>query len=190
MSTHTTHGEVETGVYGLLAEFEHPEGLLEAAKKVSAAGYKRVDAYSPFPVHGVDEAIGAKTYLPWLIFGGGLTGGLTGFTMQVFAQSVHYKMNIAGKPIDWRSSFGWPSYMPITFECTILFAAATAVFGMLILNGLPRLYNPLFNVDEFARASQTSFFLCVQADDPNFDLDSTSRLLEGMSPKTITEVPY
>ena len=187
---HTTHGEVETGVYGLLVEFDTPEAVLAAAKRVAAEGYRKIDAYTPFPVHGLDAAIGAKTYLSWLIFGGGLAGAFTGFGMQVFASSVHYKLNIAGKPIDWRSAFGWPSFMPITFECTILFAASTAVFGMLILNGLPRLHNPLFNVEEFSRASQASFFLCVQADDPKFDLDGTSRFLEGLNPKTITEVPY
>jgi len=192
MSIHTqpTHGEVETGLYGLIVEFDTPDELLAATKKVVAEGYKRIDAYTPFPVHGVDNAIGAKTYLPWLIFGGGLTGGLTGFAMQVFATSVHYKMNVGGKPIDWRSSFGWPSFMPITFELTVLFAASTAVFGMLILNGLPRLYNPLFNVPEFAAASQTSFFLCIQADDPMFDPDDTSRFLEGLGGKNITEVPF
>ena len=188
--THATHGEVEAGVYGLLAEFDNPEELLAAAQRVAGAGYRKIDAYSPFPVHGVDKAIGAKTVLPWLIFGGGLTGTLTGFGMQVFATAVHYKINIAGKPLDWRAAFGWPSFMPITFELTVLFAASTAVFGMLFLNGLPRLHNPLFNVDEFVRASQASFFLCVEADDPQFDLVETSRLLEGLNPKTITEVPY
>ena len=188
MSTHahpTHHGEVETGIYGLLAEFHEPEALLEAAKSVAAAGYKKIDAYTPFPVHGVDVAIGAKTLLPWLIFGGGLAGGITGFTMQVFASAVHYKINVAGKPL-----ISWPSFFPITFELTILFAASTAVFGMLFLNGLPRLHNPLFNVPEFELASQTSYFLCVEADDPQFDLDETSRLLEGLGPKTITEVPF
>lgn len=188
MSTHapaTHHGEVETGVYGLLAEFLHPEELLEACKRATAAGYKKIDAYSPFQVHGVAEAINATTVLPWIIFGGGLTGGLTGFGMQVFASAVHYKLNVAGKPL-----VSWPSFFPITFELTILFAAASAVFGMLLLNGLPRLHNPLFNVPEFANASQDGYFLCVQADDPNFDLDETSRFLEGLSPKTILEVPF
>lgn len=189
MSTHTHpthhHGEVEAGVYGLLAEFDEPEALLEATKRVVEAGYKKVDAYTPFPVHGVDVAIGAKTVLPWIIFGGGLTGGLTGFTMQCFASAVHYKINVAGKPL-----ISWPSFFPITFELTILFAAASAVFGMLILNGLPRLHNPLFNVPDFERASQDKYFLCVEANDPQFDLDETSRLLEGLHPKTITEVPF
>lgn len=194
MSTHvhpaTHHGEPETGVYGLLIEFESPDELLAATKRVVAEGYKRVDAYSPFAVHGIDEALGAKTILPWLIFGGGLTGGLTGFTMQVFASSYHYKLNIAGKPIGLHNYYGWPSFMPITFEMTVLFAASTAVFGMFLLNGLPRLHNPLFNVPEFTGASQDRFFLCVQADDPKFDLEHTARFLEGLNPKTITEVPY
>ena len=187
MSTHThpTHGEVETGVYGLLMEFLHPDELLTATKKVAAEGYKKIDAYTPFPVHGIDEAIGAKTVLPWLVFGGGLSGALTGFAMQVFASAVHYKINVGGKPL-----ISWPSFMPITFELTVLFAASTAVFGMLILNGLPRLHNPLFNVPNFAMASQTSYFLCVQADDPKFDIDETSRFLEGLGPNTITEVPF
>ena len=187
MSTHThsTHGEVETGVYGLLVEFDTPEELLAATRRVASEGYKRIDTYSPFMVHGIDQAIGAKTILPWLIFGGGLTGGLTGFGMQTFASAVHYKLNVAGKPL-----ISWPSFFPITFELTVLFAAATAVFGMLALNGLPRLYNPLFNVPEFAAASQTSFFLCVEAKDAKFDLDGTSRFLEGLGGKSITEVPF
>ena len=187
MSTHThpTHGEVETGVYGLLAEFHNPEDILVAAKRVVGEGYKNIDAYTPFPVHGLDEAINAKTILPWLIFGGGLTGTLTAFGMQWFASAVHYKLNVAGKPLN-----SWPAFMPITFELTVLFASATAVFGMLLLNGLPRLYNPLFNVPNFASASQTSYFLCVQADDPKFDLGETSRFLEGLGPNTITEVPF
>lgn len=194
MSIHTQpathHGEPETGVYGLLVEFATPDELLVAARAVAGAGYKRIDAYSPFAVHGVDQAIGAKTVLPWLIFGGGLTGGLTGFAMQVFASSYHYKLNIAGKPIGLENAYGWPSFMPITFELTVLFAASTAVFGMLLLNGLPRLHNPLFNVPEFAGASQDRFFLCVEADDPKFDLQETARFLEGLNPHTITEVPY
>ncbi len=184
MSIHT-HDDVETGIYGLLVEFLHPEELLVAAQKVSAAGYKKIDTYSPFPVHGVDEAIGAKTVLPWLIFGGGLFGAINGYGMQYFASAIHYKINVGGKPLN-----SWPSFMPITFELTILFAAATAVFGMLALNGLPRPYNPVFNVPEFALASQNRFFLCIQADDPQFDIDETSRFLEGLEPKTISEVPF
>jgi Protein of unknown function (DUF3341) len=185
MSTHThAHGEVEVGVYGLMVEFEEPEQLLAAAKKVSEAGYKNVDAYSPFAVHGVDEALGATTVLPWLIFGGGLTGGLTGFGMQTLA-NFHYQINIDGKPL-----VSWPSFLPITFELTVLFASATAVFGMLLLNGLPRPYNPVFNVAGFERASQDRFFLCIEAKDPQFDLDQTSRFLEGLEPKSITEVPF
>ena len=153
MSTHAhPHDEVEVGVYGLMAEFLTPEELLSAARKTAEAGYKKVDAYSPFPVHGVAEAIGAKTILPWLIFGGGLFGAINGFGMQYFAMNIHYKINIAGKPADLGT---WPSFMPVTFELTVLFAAATAVFGMLALNGLPRPYNPVFNVPEFAGRRRT-----------------------------------
>jgi hypothetical protein len=185
MSTHAhAHEEVEVGVYGLMAEFLHPEELLAAARKASEAGYKKVDAYSPFPVHGVDEALGARTILPWLIFGGGLSGGLGGFAMQVVA-NYHYKINIAGKPL-----VSWPSFIPITFELTVLLASATAVFGMLFLNGLPRPYNPVFNVPDFDRASQDRFFLCIEASDPKYDPDQTSRFLEGLEPKSITEVPF
>jgi Protein of unknown function (DUF3341) len=183
MSTHT-HAEVEVGSYGLMVEFLTPEALLTATRKVVEAGYKKIDAYSPFPVHGVDEAIGAKTILPWLIFGGGLSGGVGGFLMMVVA-NFHYPINIAGKPL-----VSWPSFMPITFELTVLLASATAVFGMLFLNGLPKPYNAVFNVPGFDRASQDRFFLCIEADDPKFDLDETSRFLEGLDPHSISEVPF
>ena len=185
MSTHA-HEEVEVGLYGLLAEFTTPEALLAATRKVAEAGYKKVDAYSPFPVHGVDQVLGVKTILPWLIFGGGLSGGLGGFAMMIVA-NYHYKINIAGKPFAFGS---WPSFMPITFELTVLVASATAVVGMLLLNGLPQPYNPLFSVEGFDRASQDRFFLCIEGKDPKFDLDQTSRLLEGLEPHAITEVPY
>jgi len=184
MATHT-HEEVELGIHGIMVEFLTPEALLEAAEKVSAAGYKKVDAYSPFPVHGIDKALNAKTILPWLIFGGGLSGGIGGFAMMIVA-NYHYKINIAGKPLAWGS---WPSFMPITFELTVLVASATAVFGMLFLNGLPRPYNPVFNVEGFSKASQDRFFLCIEADDPKFDRLETSRFLEGLHPHSISDVP-
>ena len=181
MSTHA-HEEVEVGVYGLIVEFLEPEQLLVAARKVSEAGYTKVDAYSPFPIHGVAEAIGAKTMLPWMVFGGGVGGAIAGFGMQALAQ-YHYKINVGGKPL-----ISWPSFMPITFELTVLLAASTAVFAMLFLNGLPRPYNPLFNVPGFDRASQDRYFLCIEATDPKFDLDHTSRFLEDLEPYHITEV--
>ncbi len=188
MSTHAhPHEEVEVGIYGLLVEFAQPEELLAAAKKVAEAGYKKIDAYSPFPVHGVAEASGANTILPWLIFAGGSCGAINGFGMQRFGATVHYPINIAGKPNDIGT---WPSFMPVTFELTVLLAAVTAVVGMLALNGLPKPYNPLFNVPEFAQASQDRFFLCIEAKDPKFDLDQTSRFLEGLEPKSISEVPF
>ena len=169
----------------MMAGFVRPEELLSAAQAAKAEGYTAVDAYSPFPVHGVDDAIGAKTYLPWLIFGGGLAGGIGGFAMQAFASAVHYKIDVDGKPY-----LSWPSFMPITFELTILLAASTAVFGMLFLNGMPRPYNPVFNVPEFIKASQDRFFLCIRADDPQFALDDTTRFLDGLGPQTLSEVPF
>jgi hypothetical protein len=186
MSTHA-HEQVEVGIYGLLAEFVHPDQLLEAARKVTEAGYKKVDAYSPFSVHGVSEALGAKTIVPWLIFFGGLLGGTGGFAMQMFGSTVHYPINIAGKPNDIGT---WPVFMPVTFELTVLLGAFTAFLGALALGGLPRPYNPLFNVPAFDRASQDRFFLCIQATDPKFDLDQTSRFLEGLEPASISEVPF
>ena len=182
MSTHA-HEEVEVGLHGLMVEFLDPESLLLAAQKAGEAGYTKLDAYSPFPVQGVDKAIGAKTMLPYLIFGGGLSGALLGFGMQTIAQ-FHYKINVGGKPL-----VSWPSFMPITFELTVLLAASTAVFGMLFLNGLPRPYNPIFAVPGFDRASQDRFFLCIEATDPKFDHDETSRFLESFDPYNITEVP-
>ena len=186
IQTHEAHhGEVETGIYGLLAEFLTPEDLLVTTRRVAGEGFTNIDTYTPFPVHGIDEAIGAKTILPWLIFGGGVFGAANAFGMEVFASAIHYPLNIAGKPL-----ISWPSFLPITFELTVLFAAATAVFGMLALNGLPRPYNPLFNVPGFSQATQDRFFLCIQADDPKFDLDQTMRFLEGLEPRTISEVPF
>ncbi|WP_435018750.1 DUF3341 domain-containing protein [Tundrisphaera sp. TA3] len=179
------HDHAPKGPYGLMAEFLQPEDLLAAARRATAEGYTAVDAYSPFPVHGVDEAIGARTHLPWLIFFGGLAGGIGGFAMQAFASAVHYKIDIAGKPY-----VSWPSFMPITFELTVLVAASTAVFGMLFLNGFPKPYDPVFNVPEFKGASQDRFFLCIRADDPKFSLETTSRFLESLEPKTLTEVPF
>ena len=185
--THGSHhtDEVEVGSYGLLAEFDTPEALLVATKKAAGEGFTKIDTYTPFPVHGIDEAIGARTILPWLIFGGGVFGAMNAFGMEVFASAYHYPLNIAGKPL-----ISWPSFLPITFELTVLFAAATAVFGMLFLNGLPRPYNPLFNCPAFIRASQDRFFLCIQADDPRYDTDRTMRFLEGLEPRTISEVPF
>ncbi len=171
-------------LYGLAAEFETTDAVMAAAHQARRAGYRELDAYTPFPVHGLDEAVGRPpNLLPKLVFGGGVFGAIAGFGMQYFASVIHYPMNIGGRPLN-----SWPAFIPITFECTILFAALTAVFGMLTLNGLPRPYHPLFNVEAFKRASQDRFFLCIKARDKQFDLPRTQKFLAQTGALAVHEV--
>lgn len=176
----------EPKIYGLLAEFEQPEDLLAAARRTHGEGYRKIDAFTPFPVHGMSEAVGFhRTWLPLIVLIGGLTGATVGFGMQYFASVIHYPVNIGGKPLN-----SWPSFIIITFECTILFASLTTVLSMLALNGLPMPYHPLFNVPAFELASRTHFFLVVKATDPNFEPTETRKFLEGLgSVKGVYLVP-
>ena len=175
----------EPRVYGLLAEFRQPEELLAATEATRAAGFRRIDAYTPFPVHGLSEAIGLRgTRLPLIVLAGGIIGALAGFGLQYWYETMHYPMNVGGRPHN-----SWPNFIVITFECTILFASLSAVLGMLALNGLPQPYHPLFNVPSFELASRSHFFLCVEARDPKFDLDATRMFLERLHPLAIYVVP-
>lgn len=170
--------------YGLMAEFERPDDLVNAARRAREAGYKRMDAYTPFPIHGLSEALGLKpTKLPFVVLAGGLLGCATGLGMQWFSSVVHYPLNVGGRPLA-----SWPSFIPITFELTVLFAALFAVLGMLGLNGLPMPYHPVFNAPRFAFASRDRFFLCVEARDEKFDVEKTRAFLSGLSAKEVVEV--
>jgi hypothetical protein len=175
----------EPKIYGLVAEYDTPEALIDAANRAREAGYRNMDAYTPFPVHGLSEAVGfRKTKLPIIVLCGGITGAVTGFMMQYIANVWHYPINIGGRPLN-----SWPAFIIPTFEMTILFSAFSAVLGMLALNGLPMPYHPLFNVPAFELASRSHFFLCIESTDPKFHLDETRRLLEETQPNSVAVVP-
>src|ERR1700693_1258543 len=171
-------------IYGLMAEFETPEKILEAALRTHAAGYRRIDAFTPIPVEGSRGGGGFEwTSLPIVVFIGGLLGGSTGFTMCWYANVISFPLNVGGKPLN-----SWPMWIPITFELTILGAALSAVFGMLAMNGLPTPYHPVFNVSRFAVASTDRFFLCIKARDKNFDRNRTKVFLEELKPNGVFEI--
>jgi len=171
-------------VYGLMAEFQDPNELVAAAHRAYHEGYRRMDAYSPLPIEELHEAIGfGHTRLPLIVLIGGIIGGLSGFALQSWASIVAYPLNIGGKPL-----FSWPAFIPVTFECTILGAALSAVFGMLALNGLPQPYHPVFNVPRFSLASRSGFFLCIEALDSKFDLSRTREFLESLGASEVTTV--
>ena len=169
------------GLYGLLAEFDSAQALLDAAHRVRAAGFTKTDAYSPFPIHGLDEAIGFHEHLiPKIVLAAGITGALAGYGLEVWTQVIAYPMNIGGRPY-----FSWVSFIPPAFETTILFAAFAAALSMIALNGLPEPYHPVFNAPRFSMASQDKFFLAIEASDPKFDLDQTRAFLGGLSPREV-----
>jgi hypothetical protein len=173
-------------LYGLLCEFDSPRQLMDAAKKVREAGYKRIDAFVPFPVEGLSHALGLgrkHDLVPLLTLIGGLGGGLSGFFFQLWVSLSAYPMNIAGRPLN-----SWPAFIPVTFELTVLGASIFAVFGMLALNKLPQPHHPLFNVERFKRASSDSFFLCIESHDPQFKLEETARFLQSINGQHVTEV--
>ena len=171
-------------IYGVMGEFSTPEELIHAVEKIREAGYRRLDAYAPFPVEGLSKALGLKrNMVPAICLIGGLTGGLGGFFFQYWVNVIAYPLNIGGRPLN-----SWPAFIPVTFELTILGAALSAVFGMLALNRLPQPHHPVFSVPEFRRASIDRFFLCIEAADPRFDSEKTRTFLESCGPVKVSEV--
>jgi hypothetical protein len=172
-------------VYGVLAEFDNPTALTQAIHAARREGYQRMDAYTPYPIEEVTEALGfTHTRLPLIVLVGGIVGCLGGFFMQYYASAIAYPLNVGGRPLN-----SWPMFIPVTFELTVLVAALSAVLGMLALNGLPMPYHPLFHVPRFALATRDRFFLCVEAVDPKFDREATRRFMESLGPTGVWEVP-
>ncbi len=179
---HQDHSEPK--LFGLLAEFDSATAIVEGARRAREAGFTKVDAYTPFPIHELDAALRLpRTKLPWLVLGGGLAGMLGGFALQYWASVIAYPLNIGGRPMA-----SWPAFIIPAFEMTILFAALTAVFGMIALNGLPRPSHPVFNVTAFGNASGDRFFLSIETDDPKFDQAGTRRFLENLHPLGVSDI--
>jgi hypothetical protein len=172
-------------IYGLMAEFADPTSLVEAARRVTAEGYQKVDAYSPFPIHELFDALDAHDKrVPLVVLGGGIAGMLGGFGLCYWTSVIDYPMNIGGRPPN-----SWPSFIPVTFETTILIAAFSAVVGMIALNGLPKPYHPVFNVERFAKhASRDGLFLVIEAADPKFDREQTRAFLQGLGAQEVTDI--
>jgi hypothetical protein len=173
-------------LYGLMAEFDGPDALVEAARKVRQAGYRVTDSFCPYPVDGLSQAMGLKrSRIPAIVLTGGIVGGLGGYFMEWYANVVAYPWNIGGRPHN-----SWPAFIPITFECTVLIASFASLIGMLALNGLPLPYHPVFNIERFVKhASRDGFFLAIESADPKFKLDDTRAFLQGLGATHVTEVP-
>jgi hypothetical protein len=172
-------------IYGVMAEFEKPDAVLEATRQARQHGYTHMDAYSPYPVEGLARELGMRhTGIPFVVLMAGLVGAAVGFFMQWYTMAVDYPFNIGGRPHN-----SWPVFIPITFEVMVLVAGFSALLGMLLLNGLPRPYHPVFNVPRFTEASQDRFFLCIEATDPKFDREATKQFLAALGPSGIMDVP-
>jgi hypothetical protein len=170
-------------LYGLIAEFDNPDDLLNAVRRGYAEGYRRMDAFSPFPIPQLAEALGRRPKpLPFVVLAGGVLGGLAGFSVQYWSSVIDLPLNVGGRPLN-----SWPAFIPVTFECAVLGAALAAVLGMLALNGL-RLHHPVFNAPRFSFASRDRFFFSIEADDPRFDHEGVARFMASLNPCEVMEV--
>jgi hypothetical protein len=171
--------------FAIMAQFDSPEGLLEAARNTVAAGYRNIETYTPMPVAGLAEIIGVRRdSVAAIVLAGGVIGGIGGYALQYYMTVMSYAHNVGGRPVH-----SWPAYIPVTFETTVLCAALAGVFGMLALNKLPMPYHPVFNVPVFSRATQDRFFLCIQSDDPKFDVEETRVFLQEQRALGVYSVP-
>jgi hypothetical protein len=183
----TEHVEVDAReLFGLLAEFEEGEALVKAANQAYQAGYRQLDAYTPFPVHGLSDALRLdrqRNWVPYLVLLGAIFGGLAGYLLQYYTSAISYPINVGGRPLH-----SWPAFMVVTFEGAVLMAVLAGVVGMLFLNKLPMPYHPLFSVPRFELASRDRFFLCIMGTDPKFEVEETKAFLESLNPNAVQEV--
>ena len=173
-------------IYGVMAEFDDPATVIAAARQAHEEGYRQMDAYSPYPIHALSEAIGfTKNRLPLIVLIGGIIGMVGGYALQYYVAVINYPLNVGGKPLH-----SWPAFIPITFETTVLGAALAAIFGMLALNGLPEPYHPVFNSPNFALATRDRFFLVIESRDPKFDRDATTGFLRSLGAQEVADVEH
>jgi Protein of unknown function (DUF3341) len=171
-------------VFGVVARFATSDDVTHAAHEARKRGYQAMDAYSPVPVHGLDEALGRpRSWLAWIVFAAACTGFSVGLGLQYWVSAVEYPLNIGGRPL-----FSWPLFIPVVFECTVLFSCFTAVFGMFALNGLPKPYNPIFYARDFDRASLDRYFLCIEAKDALFNEKDVTEFLRSLKPEDVSTV--
>ena len=184
MSQGERMAEAPSALYGLMAEYDDPAALVAATRRAYDEGYRKMDAYSPFPIEELTEALHLhNTYVPLIVLIGGLVGACAGYGLQYWTAAIDYPLNIGGRPFH-----SWPSFIPVAFETTVLFAALAGVVGMLALNGLPQPYHPVFNVPRFALATRDRFFLCIESKDPKFDRQATRHFLESTAPREVSDV--
>ncbi len=180
---HAHHHEDSDLLYGVCAEFNAPGDLIRAVEQAREAGFTQMDCFSPFPIHGLSDAMAFHDVkVPYAIFFAGCIGGIVGLSLQYYTAVIDYPMNVGGRPL-----FSWPSFIPVTYESTILCAGLAAVFGMLAFNGLPKPYHPVFSTPNFGRASQDKFFLCLE-NHPGFDANKAEEFLKSMNATQVSRV--